>query len=135
VLWKVGTIAPGRSVHGVVTLKARRLGRDEMLIAAGSLAGDPPCQSASGSVRCQAFAIAALRAVRAPAHHPSSHTTPPVGPATSPAGSIRSQSAPALADTGPAHAGSLTAFGGSAIGVGALLLLLGSIRPRPDRRH
>ena len=133
VLWKVGTIKPGKSVKAVVTVKARAVGKDELLVAAGSLAGDPACQSASGSVRCQSFAIASLRAVRAPAHHPSSGGSSSPASPQSPGSASSGQSGPNLADTGPARAGSLAAFGGLAIAVGALLLVLGSVRP--THRH
>lgn len=64
VLWNVGTIAPDTTTRAVVTLKARSVGRDEILLGAGSSAGDPPCQRQVPTSRCRAFAFATLVAVK-----------------------------------------------------------------------
>ena len=60
VVWKVGTIPAGKTMRAVVRLHARSAGRDELLVAAGSSAGDPPCEGVTPTRQCKSFAFANL---------------------------------------------------------------------------
>ena len=73
VVWKVGSIASGRTVRAVVRLEARSAGQDELLVAAGSSAGDPPCEGVTPTPQCKSFVFTNLIA-RKP--HSAAHATP-----------------------------------------------------------
>ncbi len=75
VVWNVGRIPSGRTVRAVVRLKARTAGQDELLVAAGSSAGDPPCEGVTPTARCKSFAFANLVARRQ--HRSVAHSTTP----------------------------------------------------------
>lgn len=64
VVWRAGTVAARRTARTVVVLKAVSAGRDELLAAAGSASGDPPCEGVNPTPQCQAFAYARLVATR-----------------------------------------------------------------------
>lgn len=83
VLWKVGTIASGRTARAIVTVRARSAGRDELLVGTGSAAGDPPCEGVSPTRQCKAFAVARLVATRPAQRRAASHSATAVRTVTS----------------------------------------------------
>jgi hypothetical protein len=74
VLWNAGTIPTGRTARSTVTLRAVSAGRDELLVATGSAAGDPPCEGVNPTRQCKAFAYASLVAVRPIRHRQASRS-------------------------------------------------------------
>jgi hypothetical protein len=75
VVWKIGSIPSGRTVRAVVRLHARSAGQDELLVAAGSSAGDPPCEGVTPTPQCKSFVFAKLIA-RKP-HGSDAHASMP----------------------------------------------------------
>jgi hypothetical protein len=114
VLWDAGTIAAGRSISAVITLRAVSPGRDLLALLSGSDAEDPPCEDFGSEAACQNTAELALTAIAVPPK--PSHSASP---------NSRGQQ---LADTGPARVGRLTIGSILTVLLGALLLAIGTRR-------
>jgi hypothetical protein len=111
--WFVGTIAPGSSVSAVLTVKALKVGRNQVQLFAGSTASDP---------RCPDFPCAEVSAViQAIPIQPAPTASPRPAPPSR-------QAAPApLPATGPAPR--------PLLGLGVLLLLTGTALTVAARRR
>lgn len=104
ILWYIGDLAPGASVAGVLTLKAKAVGKVSIELLAVSAAGDPGCTQFDCTPTTVALTVV-----------PAAPTTPaaPAGAGAEPAGG-------GLANTGASDR--TAAIGGSLLLVGAALM-------------